>query len=143
MAFNNAMPLGVMALLFSLAYYSRPICAFSDDELADLWECSTAFNETRRITGALYYDDEIFFQVLEGDSAEIEPLMQTIQRDPRHSDHTVVLENDIASPSFRFWPMKFLDGRASPKLRDRFHPDALHHMKLDELNANVFSLVML
>ena len=137
------MPLGVMALLFSLAYYSRPICAFTDDELADLWECSFEYNQPRRITGALYYDDDVFFHVLEGDSAEIEPLMKTIERDPRHSELTIVLENDIASPSFRFWPMKFLDGRASPRLRQRFQPEDLKYMKLADLNASVFSLAML
>lgn len=126
----------------SIAYVSRPLTQFTDDELSELWETASENNRKLGITGGLYYDDRVFFQVLEGDEADLHDLMQRIVRDPRHTDVTVLVQNDVASPSFRFWPVKFIDGRSSPRLQSRFDPDALPTLSLPDLNSNAFMLAM-
>lgn len=130
-------------MLLSIAYVSRPLRRFTNLELACLWEQAHENNEQSGITGGLYYDGRVFFQVLEGDAAEIWPLLERIRLDPRHSELEVLVENDIASPSFRFWPVKFIDGRGSERLQERFAPDALCTMRLADLNSNAFMLAML
>ena len=130
-------------MLLSIAYVSRPLCRFTDLELVNLWECAHENNEQSGITGGLYYDGHVFFQVLEGDSSKLWPLLGRIRRDPRHSDLEVLVENDIASPSFRFWPVKFIDGRASIRLQEKFSLESLGSMRVADLNSNVFKLAML
>lgn len=134
---------GGCAVLLSVAYVSRPKCRFTNLELADLWEGATEKNERLGITGGLYYDGRVFFHVLEGDSAVVWPLLERIRQDPRHSDLEVLAENDIASPSFRYWPVKFIDGRGSERLQEKFAPEALGTMRLADLNSNAFMLAML
>ena len=112
-------------MLLSIAYASRPLCQFTDDELAILWESANENNERLGITSGLYYDDRVFYHVLEGEAEIIWALMERIRRDPRHSNVEVLVENDIASPSFRFWPVKFIDGRESTRLQERFNPEML------------------
>ena len=130
-------------MLLSVAYYSKPICAFSDDELTDLWECASYFNERNYVTSGLYYDEQVFFHVLEGESEVIEPLIEMIRRDPRHTDFEIVIENDIASRTFRHWPMKFIDGRKSVRLQEKFAPEAIFAMPVADLNSNAFMMAML
>lgn len=131
---------GTASLLMNVGYMSKPICPFTEDELAELWEHCSEKNERLGITSALYYDETIFFQVLEGDDEIIEPLLETIRKDPRHQHFKRMFENDIASRSYPYWPMKFIDGTNAPRLQERFAPDALSAMQLVDLNANAFLL---
>lgn len=127
-------------MLLSVAYCSRPTRKLSDDELIELWSQGRENNERLRITGALYYDSKIFFQVLEGEAEFLEALIRTIEKDPRHTDFEILVENDIASPTFRNWPLKFLDGRNSQRLQEMFDYSDLRKMPPAKVNANVFTL---
>lgn len=127
-------------MLLSIAYVSLPLCRFTDAELAALWKAASDTNRQLGITGGLYYDDRVFYQILEGDSDLVWSLMDRIQNDPRHVEVTVLVENDIASPSFRFWPVKFIDGRASTSLQTRFDPETIATLTLEDLNTNSFLL---
>lgn len=130
-------------MLLSIGYASRPICEFTEIELAELWECCSENNERHGITGALYYDEAVFFHVLEGEAEMLEAVFAQIKKDPRHLNVEIVLENDIASRSFHRWPMKFIDGRSSPALQERFAPEALASMRIADLNSNAFMLARL
>lgn len=130
-------------MLLSIGYLSRPICAFTDEELADLWECCSESNERLGVTGALYYDEAVFFHILEGDAETLGTLFDQIQADQRHQNVEIVLENDIASRSFGRWPMKFIDGRTSDRLRKVFAPESLNAMRLPDLNSCAFLLARL
>lgn len=130
-------------MLISVAYFSRPAQLLTDEDLIDLWETARENNEKRRVTGALYFDSHVFFQVLEGEDEMLMPLLHKIEKDPRHKDFRILVENDIASPSFRNWPMKYLDGRNSKRLQQKFAPDALGRKSITEVNAAIFFLVTL
>ena len=127
--------------MLSIDYASRPLCKFTDHELAILWEAANEKNERLGITSGLYYDERVFYHVLEGEAETIWELMEQIRRDPRHSNVEVLVENDIASPSFRFWPVKFIDGRDSEQLQERFNPETLQTLSRADLNMNAFRLV--
>ena len=130
-------------MLFSVAYVSLPLCPFTDDELACLWETASEKNKRLGLTSGLYYDDRVFYHVLEGEAEVVGDVMDSIRRDRRHSEVTVLTENDIASPSFRFWPVKFIDGRLSSTLQTRFDPDTIAELSLTDINTNAFLLAHL
>ena len=65
-------------------------------------------NPARGLVGALYYGDGRFFQVLEGEVASIDALLDTLRKDPRHHDLTVLLRQPIEHASFNRWSMKYV-----------------------------------
>ena len=81
----------------------------SGQELGDILEVSRRNNEARGITGMLLYLAGTFLQVLEGPREEIEPLIETIRCDERHSGIRVLLEGPLPARSFGGWSMGFLN----------------------------------
>ena len=65
-------------------------------------------NPVRGLVGALYYGDGHFFQVLEGEPAAIDALLDALRRDPRHHDLTVLLRQPVERTSFTGWSMKYV-----------------------------------
>jgi len=77
---------------------------------------SQMMNRRAGITGVLAYTGRHFAQALEGQAADVVPLMQAIRMDRRHGDVRVLVREDD-SPLRRFdgWSMHLLD---SPDLDD-------------------------
>lgn len=65
-------------------------------------------NPARGLVGALYYGDGHFFQVLVGEIASIEALLDRLRKDPRHHDLTVLSRRPIEQASFTGWSMKYV-----------------------------------
>jgi hypothetical protein len=87
------------AALFRLVYHAR------------------VANERRGLTGVLLFADGRFLQVLEGPTWKLIATFETIRRDLRHSNVTVVDERSIPAPLFRRWSMRtFHDCEAAPAL---------------------------
>ncbi|MES2987010.1 MAG: BLUF domain-containing protein [Pseudomonadota bacterium] len=93
----------------SLLYVSRKRIDASADTSAidDIVAVSRARNAGLNVTGALVATTDHFAQILEGDSQAIEQLMDSIYRDIRHTDVTVVREIAIARRSFADWSMAY------------------------------------
>lgn len=85
-------PDAVSRALFSIAYNSQAVQAFSQTDLEELASRAAAKNGMLDVTGYLTYDVdfETFFQFLEGPRAVVEGLMSVIARDPRHRILNVV-----------------------------------------------------
>lgn len=98
-------------MFVGLTYVSRPVVCLDDDVLMELWVGCIERNEAAEITGALYVGNEHFFQTIEGLEKKVFALFDCIQTDKRHSDVTLLAENDLTIPMFRQYPMKFIDGR--------------------------------
>ena len=64
-------------------------------------------NAKAGITGALLFNEGLFAQVLEGPLSAIEKIFEAIQRDPRHSDVTVLHSGPAESRDFPAWSMAF------------------------------------
>ncbi|SEB28928.1 BLUF domain-containing protein [Microbacterium hydrocarbonoxydans] len=91
--------------LVSLVYSSSATHPFGDDQLAELLSVSRSRNSARDITGMLLYRRGEFVQILEGARSDVESLMATIGRDPRHRDIRVLLEEPLHERRFAEWTM--------------------------------------
>lgn len=98
--------IAAMSLIHCI-YASRASVAMSAADIQDLLERARHKNLARDITGMLLFIEGSFFQVLEGDSAEVDAIYETIARDPRHDRMTQIIREPIAQRSFGEWSMGF------------------------------------
>ncbi|MEY4685754.1 MAG: hypothetical protein RLZ25_2213 [Pseudomonadota bacterium] len=93
--------------LFQIIYESKATRSFSEAEVEALLAASRTSNSRKGITGILLYRNGTFTQVLEGEESAIRALLEKIQRDPRHQNLSVRLEQTIVSRSFPNWSMAY------------------------------------
>ena len=79
-------------------------------EVANILRASRANNPKAGLTGVLLFNGTTFLQVLEGPIAEIERLHETIARDRRHEEITLIDLVSIEVRDYDAWSMAFLDG---------------------------------
>ncbi len=92
--------------LFQILYTSYLV----GDEAADLpaiVKSAVRNNELHDITGMLLYSDGIFLQVLEGEREAVLQTFRHIEKDLRHRDVFVLLEQAIEMRQFSNWSMGF------------------------------------
>ncbi|MEO0586917.1 MAG: BLUF domain-containing protein [Planctomycetota bacterium] len=107
-----------------LIYASDAAGGMSPRELEKIRSVAVWNNRTRLITGALFYSNGRFVQLLEGESLEVRRLFERIEQDERHTNVRVLIEEPIERRTFRDWDMALLD------LSYRSHAD---HERLEEL----------
>jgi hypothetical protein len=94
-----------MSLRQRIVYISKASFSVADrastvePEIGRILMQSRRNNPARGLVGALYYGDGHFFQVLEGEPASIDALLDTQRNDPRHHDLTVLLRQPIEHTS--------------------------------------------
>jgi hypothetical protein len=64
-------------------------------------------NPPAEVTGALLFNEGLFAQVLEGPVDSVSRIFETIQRDRRHSDVTVLQNIEAEHRDFPDWSMAF------------------------------------
>jgi hypothetical protein len=98
-----------MPVLEHLIYASVANQAFGAPQLAELLQKARVSNELHGLTGMLLHSDadDSFFQVLEGESAAIDQLLQKLLLDKRHSHLTLIIREPISERSFADWTMGF------------------------------------
>jgi hypothetical protein len=96
----------VNALLSNLVYRSRAVQPLSAPELHELALAAQSRNRNEAITGLVLYDDDRFFQWLEGPTDSVERIMRSIWNDPRHTDIEVLHNQPTAARVFGEWNMK-------------------------------------
>lgn len=93
--------------LSTLIYYSRPQgCGAA--EVDAILNAATRRNAARGLTGALVFHADFFMQTLEGPRDAISDLYAEILGDPRHTQVTLMLFDDIAVRRFGDWSMRYL-----------------------------------
>lgn len=99
--------------MIRLTYASTAVKDFSPENLLALLKTCRTNNGAKNITGILLYSHGTFFQVLEGDEAAIDSTFETIKRDTRHKDVTLIEKLPITERSFPYWSMGFekLEGK--------------------------------
>jgi hypothetical protein len=75
-----------LPLLCHFVYCSRAADGVDDAEVDRIVELAQRNNLARGITGVLVFGSGIFFQWIEGPSAEIQRLISSLHSDPRHHD---------------------------------------------------------
>jgi len=97
---------------YRLIYSSEATGEMARADLAQMLEESRIRNARRDITGVLVFVDGVFLQVLEGEKDDVEDLMESIRRDPRHRDIKIFHEEEIDRRAFPTWRMAYLSPRA-------------------------------
>lgn len=77
-------------------------------DLIDILHHARHRNAKRHIHGVLFYDNNYFFQCLEGERQQVFQLYHKIAKDPRHSNIVQLTCNDIEAPVFKRWQMKYV-----------------------------------
>jgi len=69
-------------------------------------------NKARGITGVLVLVDGIFVQVLEAEEQQLDRLLRSLERDPRHRDMKIFYRHEVAERAFASWSMAYLSASA-------------------------------
>lgn len=95
--------------LTSLLYISRSRIAPDRAEavVAEIVATSVARNALAELTGALLFTGTHFAQVLEGEAAAIEDLMQRVTGDARHDELVIVEQGPLDYRRFDTWSMAY------------------------------------
>lgn len=95
--------------LYKILYCSRNLIEGTqenrDAEISQILSTARAKNEPQGVTGALLFSEGCFAQVLEGPRLAIESTFERIQRDPRHSDVTILESGKAQTRDFPDWSM--------------------------------------
>lgn len=97
--------------IYKLVYCSRNQIRGTPEEI--ICEIQKILSSSRRnnpladLTGALLFNEGLFAQVLEGPVDSVSRIFEIIQRDPRHSDVTVLQNGEAEHRDFPEWSMAF------------------------------------
>jgi hypothetical protein len=93
----------------SLLYVSRAALSVerSAVEIENIAEVSRARNARLGVTGGLICTADYFAQLIEGSASAVDELMERIDRDPRHTDVTVVRFDAIYRRRMDHWTMAY------------------------------------
>lgn len=98
--------------LIELSYLSESVSDMSFLGLMRLLESARAFNLKHGVTGILFYDNQQFGQIIEGERANIMKVWKRIQEDKRHHRIELLEIREIAERSFPDWLLRFYGGDA-------------------------------
>jgi uncharacterized protein YaaQ len=90
-----------------IIYLSCAVAPFTSMQLQALLTLARRRNTELAITGILFYGNERFMQVLEGEEEEVRALYELIKRDPRHQYVITYADKPIAQRAFAEWAMAF------------------------------------
>lgn len=100
-------------------YRSMAVPGLGESDLAEIVTVARARNQATGLTGCLHYEDGLFFQWLEGPAPDLWRVVDSIRRDPRHRELTVLEQGPLAGRRFQSWRMRFSD-RDHASLMDWF-----------------------
>jgi len=90
-----------------LIYVSSAVKPMSEQEIQDMLVPARIKNSRLQITGLLVYRSGNFIQYIEGPQDSIQSLYQSICKDIRHRDMTVLDENTVNVRLFGDWEMAY------------------------------------
>ena len=95
-------------MLSRLIYYSKSSKRMSLEDIREILKKSNQNNSVRGITGALYYTESYFIQVLEGGRKQVNEVFSKITGDDRHQNVVITNLSYIESRDFEKWSMLYL-----------------------------------
>ncbi len=98
--------------LIELSYLSEAVSDMSFSGLIRLLESARAHNQKNGVTGILFYDNQQFGQIIEGERIRVMRAWKRIQNDNRHHRIELLEIREIAERSFPDWLLRFYGGEA-------------------------------
>ncbi len=93
--------------MIQTAYVSRAAEAMTQESLLALLQQCLANNEASGVTGMLLYGNHTFLQVLEGEEAALDTVVDKIRNDSRHSEIHFLYRKPIEHRQYSDWSMGF------------------------------------
>ena len=90
-----------------LIYTSLAVGRPNQQDLEELLEQSRQRNKRQNITGMLLFKSGVYLQVLEGDENDVHEIFSDIEKDPRNTQVTKLLDEKIVRRDFPNWSMGF------------------------------------
>jgi len=91
--------------MYFIIYSSYASVAFDDNSLKALLIEARDKNEKTAITGMLFYFNNQFIQLIEGEETVVKELAKAIAADPRHKHFLILKEGVAESRFFPEWSM--------------------------------------
>ena len=95
--------------LYHLVYASAAAPGFGLADLDAILTVAREHNGRHDVSGMLLFQGESFLQVLEGRIDVLDPLMERIRTDPRHTRAVILLREPIGRRSFSDWTMGYAE----------------------------------
>lgn len=90
-----------------LIYISKLNAVLDENDIVEIGRLASLNNRKIDVTGILISVGDYFFQILEGEEAIVDQLVEKISRDPRHTDVTILsAETGCEERLFSDWDMK-------------------------------------
>lgn len=127
-----------------LIYKSRSITDISLDFVEDILMIATTFNRSRKITGLLLYNKDIFIQFLEGAPDDVSVVLNRIYNDVRHTDLTTLYTGYSDRRFYPHWSMAALPADCTLKnpISEIYIADSTHSfIELRQTNIEIESLI--
>ena len=93
--------------MYELMYHSLATPDLSAKDIRSILETARSFNAEHGITGCLFYHNQEFVQLLEGEQATIKELFSHIELDTRHSNVVILAEGEKQKRTFDTWSMAY------------------------------------
>jgi hypothetical protein len=93
--------------MIQVSYVSRLSQPMSSEQLLALLMQCRDNNATQGVTGMLLYGNGTFLQVIEGEVAVIDGLVEKIWADPRHAEKKLLHRREISRREYADWSMAF------------------------------------
>lgn len=130
-------------MLHRIVYLSSAVGLIEPAVLADILDVSRRNNNVDGITGALFFHDGNFIQVLEGPAEKVTACFDRIERDPRHTGCLLMQSEPVPSRIFASWDMGFVSVSDLPDdqradfidLSELSHSDKMTEIERDEMVA--------
>jgi predicted sulfurtransferase len=106
--------------IVELVYYSISNTEQTSESMSNILAPSREFNSKNNITGCLLFHNKIFLQLLEGEKEAVQSLYKKIKNDNRHSNVTLIAEEDAKERMFPGWSMAFHELSSSDKNVNQF-----------------------
>jgi hypothetical protein len=124
--------------LYTFVYCSRAAEGVDDAEVNRLIEAAQRHNLTCGITGVLVFGSGVFFQWIEGPTAEVRRLMASLHGDPRH--HDIVSLDQSEEKRERLYPDWQMEAVSADDIREVLQ-DALESAE-DENNIAALKRIL-
>ncbi|WP_372800146.1 BLUF domain-containing protein [Paracoccus seriniphilus] len=109
-------------------------------DLTRILSVARSRNKAAGLTGCLHHEDGLFFQWIEGPHAGLRPVIESILRDDRHHDVTVLNEGPLDVRRFEDWQMRFSD-RDRKSLMDWFAAQSMSTVDRNEYAGGVVAFL--
>ena len=93
---------------YAISYVSTASKDLRQQEIEKILSEAELRNNHKNITGLLLYSEGNFFQIIEGEKAQVQPLYEKIAKDDRHRNVIKLFERPIHKDSFDGYKSDFI-----------------------------------